>query len=40
MWDDCEQSLAQLGYAAQVEVMAAGSAAVSVREKPATKYGK
>jgi hypothetical protein len=39
-WDDCEQFLAQLGYAAQVEVMAAGSAVGVVREKPARKYGK
>jgi len=39
-WDDCEQFLAQLGYAAQVEVMVAGSAAGCVREKPARKYGK
>ena len=39
-WDDCEQFLAQLGYAAQVEVMPAGSTAGSVREKPATKYLK
>ena len=39
-WDDCEQFLAQLGYAAQVEIMAAGSVAASVREKPAQKYGK
>ena len=39
-WDDCEQFLAQLGYTAQVEVMAASSAAGSVREKPARKYGK
>ena len=39
-WDDCEQFLAQLGYAAQVEVMAAGSAAGSVREKPDKSYGK
>ena len=38
-WDDCEQFLAQLGYAAQVEVMAAGSAAGVVRENP-QKYGK
>jgi hypothetical protein len=38
-WDDCEQFLAQLGYAAQVEVMAAGSVASFVREKP-HKYGK
>jgi len=39
-WDDCERFLAQLGYAVQVEVMAAGSAAGSVREKLAQKYGK
>ena len=39
-WEDCEEFLAQLGYAAHVEVMAADSAAGSVREKPAKKYGK
>jgi hypothetical protein len=39
-WDDCEQFLAQLGYAARVEVMTAGSVAGFVCEKPAKKYGK
>lgn len=39
-WEDCEQFLAKLGYTAQVEVMAAGSTAWAVREKPAQKYGK
>jgi hypothetical protein len=39
-WEDCEQFLAQLGYAVHVQVMAAGSTAGSVREKPARKYGK
>mgnify|MGYP001557987545 CR=1 FL=1 len=39
-WDDCEQFLDRLGYVAQVEVMAAGSVAGLVREKPTRKYGK
>ena len=38
-WDDCEQFLAQLGYAAQVEVTVAGSALLSVHEKSDKKYG-
>lgn len=39
-WDDCEQFLRQLGYSAHVEVVAAGSVASVVREKPSRKYGK
>jgi len=39
-WDDCEQFLRQLGYAAHVEVVAAASVASAVREKPGRKYGK
>jgi hypothetical protein len=39
-WEDCEHFLAKLGYTAQVEVIAAGSEAWAVREKPAQKYGK
>ena len=39
-WDDCEQFLRQLGYAAHVEIVAAGSTAGVVREKPDKKYGK
>jgi len=38
-WDDCEQFFRQLGYAAHVEVAAAGATAGSVREKPGRKYG-
>jgi hypothetical protein len=35
-WDDCEQFLSQLGYAAHIEVVAAGA----VRERPGKKYGR
>lgn len=39
-WEDCEQFFDQLGYAARVEVVAAGDrAATIVREKP-KKYGR
>ena len=39
-WDDCEQFLRQLGYAAHVEVAAAGAPAGSVHEKPTKRYGR
>jgi len=35
-WEDCEEFLRQLGYAAHVEVVATGM----VREKPRRTYGK
>lgn len=35
-WDDCEQFLSQLGYAAHIEVVAAGT----VRERAGKKYAK
>ena len=40
-WEDCEQFLEQLGYAAQIQIVAAhaNSPVVSVHERPA-KYGK
>ena len=41
-WEDCEQFLDQLGYAARVEVVEAGhgSSPAVVREKATKKYGR
>src|SRR5262245_16139954 len=39
-WEDCEQFLAQLGYAARVEVVEAGRRTATVRERSSKKYGR
>lgn len=40
-WDDCEQFLEQLGFAARVEIVAMqGRSSPVLREKPGKKYGK
>jgi hypothetical protein len=39
-WDDCEELLAQLGYAAHVEISAVSSSPATVRERTAKRYGK
>jgi hypothetical protein len=41
-WEDCEQLLQSLGYSARIEIVAGQftRSTVTVREKPARKYGK